>query len=97
MKKVLTIMDASCLFLLLNVAALGKNSSQNIVVKAPASKVWADDNPAVQKSSLISGDGESVGSVIQYYPAAGKFNPVKIKATVIASEKYKKLEYNGAV
>jgi hypothetical protein len=104
MKKAGTIMAALCLFLLLTGAALGKDSSQSVEIKAPASRVWAvlidvnhwaDDNPAVRKSELIGGNGESVGSVIQYYPVVGKVKPVKLEVTITVSEKNARLEYKG--
>ena len=83
-------------------AAKEKSTSQSVEINAPASQVWAvlvdadqwaDDNPAVKQSKLISGDGEKVGSLIEYTPVVGKLSPVKLKVTLTVSEKNQKLEY----
>ena len=83
-------------------AAKEKSTSQSVEINAPASEVWAvlvdaehwaQDNPAVKQSKLVSGDGEKTGSLIEYTPVVGKLSPVELKVKLTVSEKNQKLEY----
>jgi len=102
MKNKIAMLALLALCLTLAGAAKDKTTTQSVEIKAPASKVWAvlvdanhwaDDNPAVKQSKLVSGDGEQVGSRIEYTPVVGKVAPVKLKVKLTVSEKNHKLEY----
>lgn len=106
MKKVLTTVMGGLLVLGLVAAVTEKKSSQSVEIKAPAAEVWKvlidvnhwpDQNPAVKSAKLVSGDGEKVGSVIEFYPVIGKMKPMKVTLTIAGSEKNRKLEYTAKV
>ena len=95
-------LTVACCGVIAYAAAKQLSSRQSADINAPASKVWtilvdpntwAEDNPAVKKAKLISGNGEAVGSVVEFYPVVGK-KSIKATLTVKVSEKLKKLEFD---
>ncbi len=71
-------------------------SSQSIEVNASPEEVWAllvdadnwaEWNPSVKKAELKKGDGEKIGSVVEFMPIIGGKNAPKVKLTLAKSDK----------
>ena len=48
---------------------------------------WAEWNPAVRKAELKEGDGEKIGSVVEFSPIIGGKNAPKVKLNLAKSDK----------
>lgn len=57
---------------------------------------WAEWNPAaVKKATLVEGDGEHVGSVVEFHPIIGGKKAPKVKLTLIKSQKPSLYEFSA--
>jgi len=101
MKRIILLMTAMIFMSTVAFSAKKLSSSQSVKINAPTEKVWAvlidpnnwpKDNPAVHKAKLVSGDGESVGSVIKFMPVVGG-KKTHATLTITISEKNRKIEY----
>jgi len=103
MKKIVLLMAAVVFMSAVAFGAKKLSSSQSVKIYAPAEKVWAvltdpnnwpKDNPAVHRAKVVSGDGESVGSVIKFMPVVGG-KKTHATLTITISEKNRKIEYEA--